>query len=308
MFVQVLHRSVFLDQRDGGLLADPFHPRHVVRGIPHQRQHVDHLLRCHAEAFLHPCDVDDFRRLPRLCRFVDLHPFGHKLEEILVRGDAEHLVSRILAPARNGADNIVRLVAGNFQAGDMIVADQLLHADKLRNHLLREVRTVRLVGLELIVAERFGRAVPRHGNQVRLLLFQQAFKVGDKRKRGPGRLSFSGAKSGVQQRIISAKKDGHAVDQIESFHGEIQTSKFRIKKGRSGDPPDGWSGEVNERRATAARSDYPTVCRLRIPQPLRGGGSAFIIPLSMLPKRRAVEFFRRKMPVSGQFCILPVEF
>ena len=74
----------------------PGHALDVVDAVAHQRQHVDHLIRPHAEL------LDDARRVVPgafIARVEDANAVADELEEILVAGDDRDLESGARAPA-----------------------------------------------------------------------------------------------------------------------------------------------------------------------------------------------------------------
>ena len=156
--------AVFLDQLGGGLGANPEDTGNVIDRIAHQREHVTHLFRSDAKLFR------DFGQVDALV----LHGIEHvdlaatfstgadQLHQVLVRGDDRHVPALTRGSARIGGNQIVRLEALFFDAGQRKCARGIADQRKLRAQILGRGRAVGLVfGID-IVAERFAARIQDH--------------------------------------------------------------------------------------------------------------------------------------------------
>ena len=120
-----LQRAILGDQLQRRLFAHARHAGNVVRRVAHQALHVDHLLRFEAVDLL-----NIFRRDPdgvrdALFRVENGRFFARELEGVPVAGDEHGLPALALALGGDGAQNVVRLVAGQLQNGQPHSDDQL---------------------------------------------------------------------------------------------------------------------------------------------------------------------------------------
>ncbi|MBA7476207.1 hypothetical protein ES707_11589 [subsurface metagenome] len=147
---QLFQIAILDNQLRRGLDADAGHTRHVVGGIAGQRLHFHHLLRRHAELFDHLRDAD-----ATVLHGVEHHDLvGHQLHQILVRGHDGRGGAALGREPGIGRNQVVRLEANLFQAGQIEGAHGVADQSELRDQIVGRGRAVRLVvGIEL-VAER----------------------------------------------------------------------------------------------------------------------------------------------------------
>ena len=183
--VDVLEGAPVLQEGFRRLLADAGHAGDVVGGVALERLEVDHA------PGLKAVDLDEFvavvagglaaahGRDGELDRDVG----ADELQIILVAGDDDAVVPRALAARRDGADDVVGLVALQLQAGDVHGVEHLLEHGQLRGELVGHAAAARLVLGELLVAKRRPREVERDAHGVggfrRELLFQNVQKAVD---------------------------------------------------------------------------------------------------------------------------------
>ena len=74
--------------------------------------------------FTNLLNAHDFRLIPESWRFVDQNFIGYKLAEIFIRGDHICRESFFFRFARQGTDNVVRLIAFQFEDRDFKAFDQ----------------------------------------------------------------------------------------------------------------------------------------------------------------------------------------
>ena len=105
------------------LFADPRHAGDVVDRVAHQRQHVGHLLRRHAEVLGRPPRVVE---LVRARCGSSATSVADELHHVLVGGDQDDVEARRRGLARQRADDVVGLVVLELEARDAERLDRAL--------------------------------------------------------------------------------------------------------------------------------------------------------------------------------------
>ncbi len=226
---EILQRAVLLDQPLGPLLADPRHARDVVDRVPHQGQDVGHLLGRHAEV------LGDLLRSVELVApgVVERDPGLDELHQVLVGGDQHHLVAGLGRAAGEGAQHVVRLVAGELQDGDAVGLQHPADQRDLALQVLRHRAAVRLVVLELVAAEG-PPPLERHPDQLRVLLAQELLEHGHEAVDGVGGLA-AGVRE-VADRVEGAEDVRVPVDQEQTGTGVAGRGGARLsRQGHGGD-------------------------------------------------------------------------
>ncbi len=170
VLVEVLDRAELLDERRRRLLAHPRNAGDVVGGVALEADEVGDLGGRHAEALDHAG------------RRVDLHvghaaPRGHHpdvvvddLQRVAVAGDHERAAALPLGLFGERAEDVVGLVARLHQVGDAERVHEARQVRPLPRERLGHGRPLRLVAVELVVAEGLLAGVPghRHGGRLEL--------------------------------------------------------------------------------------------------------------------------------------------
>ena len=168
--IDVVNAAIGLYQRHGGLFSDTGHAGDVVAAVPRQRLQVDHVNG--VEAVLRPERL--LRHIPRAVipsagQQEHAGAVGDQLQAVPVAGGDDAVPALRLAPAADGAEQVVGLVARQLIAGNGHGGQHLLE----RQHLLRQLvghalagGLVRGIGL---VPER--RLPPVEGHAYRVGLF-----------------------------------------------------------------------------------------------------------------------------------------
>jgi hypothetical protein len=99
----------------------PGTPGHVVDAVAHQREHVGDLARPHSEERLDAGLVEE----DLLSGVEHAHVRADELEHVLVGGHDDDLVSGLRAARGEGADHVVRLVAGQLEDRDAVGVEDL---------------------------------------------------------------------------------------------------------------------------------------------------------------------------------------
>ncbi len=206
--------TIFLDELRGGLDPDTGDARHVVGGIAGERLHVDDLFRRHAEL------LDDLvaRNVLELHRVEHVDAVVHELHQILVgRNDGDARACLMREP-RIGGDEIVRLEAGLFDAGEAEGAGRIAHQRELRHEIFRRFDPVCLVFGINVVAESLRARIENDGEMGRLELvlrvLDQLVKHVAEARDGADRKPI-GLASERRQRMIGAEDVARAIDQEE---------------------------------------------------------------------------------------------
>ena len=163
---KLFNRAELGDQLHRRLLADPLHAGNIVRRIAHEPHDLDDARRFHAEPF------ETFRFAEPLVfyRVVDAHVGRQELEHILIAGDDDDVEPGPFRLVRERADQIVRLVPGLPDSGNIKSFHHAMDVGNLGAHAVRHRRPLRLVVFELRVAQGRPLFVERHDEAIRLLL------------------------------------------------------------------------------------------------------------------------------------------
>ena len=101
-------------------------------------------------------------------RIVHAHVRRQELEHVLVAGDDDDVEAGLFRLVRKRADQIVRLVAGLPDGGNVEGIHHTMDVGNLGAHAFRHRRSLRLVGLELRMPQRRALFVKRHDEAIRL--------------------------------------------------------------------------------------------------------------------------------------------
>ena len=164
---EVFQASPLLEELEGGLLPDALDPGEVVGGVPHEGAEVHPLLRPEAVLLPKPLRGDEVA-----LGVEDGDAVGDELVEVAVGGEDAHLVPLLFRLLGQGGENVVRLVAGDLEAGKPQEVHQLLDEGELPGEVLGGRGPPRLVGLVGLVAEGGGLGVKDHEDGLVPVLLQ----------------------------------------------------------------------------------------------------------------------------------------
>ena len=204
--------AVFGDELCCRLDADAGHARHVVCRIAGQRLDVDHLFRRDAEFLQHLGRIDR----PVLDRIQHLHAIAHQLHQILVRRNDDDLRAHLARLIGIGGDQIVGLVAGQFDAGHVEGAHRLADQRELRDQLFRRLGPVRLVLVVDLVAEGLAAGIEDDGQMIGAGIVHQPHQHRGEAEHRIGRRAVRARHR--RQGVEGAEDIARAVDQIEIAH------------------------------------------------------------------------------------------
>ena len=176
--VDVFHRAVFAHKLQSGLLAHAGHTRDIVGAVAHEGLEIHHLRRVKA-VFLpeHRGGIVDGLRAPHAGLDVaDRGGVGDELEAVLVAGDDHAVPALFRTFYRDGAQNIVGLVARHLIAADAHGVQRLLQNRHLGRQFLGHAFALGLVAFVGLVAEGGLAPVKADAHSVGLLLIQHALQ------------------------------------------------------------------------------------------------------------------------------------
>ena len=210
--------AVALYQIHGGLLADPRHPRNVVRAVAHQRLEVDHEGRLEAVLLTKAlrCIEDGFGLPHPAFHVADRGTVRDKLKAVLVPGDDDTVVSLLLGDAGERAQNVIRLIARQLQMGHAHHVQQVLQHRHLYRQFLGHGLALGLI--EVIAPMPESRFPPVKGDAdcLRLLILIEMLKNRKKAVNGVGRRAVRGVQlANAEEGTVH---DAVSVDEHE-FHG-----------------------------------------------------------------------------------------
>ena len=190
--VHTLERAEVVQQLHGGLFADAGHARNVVRRIAHERLEVNQANWVEAVFLAESGGVVGL--IGGLSHAGgDQHngrAAADQLEAVPVTGDDHAGVAVLVRAAADGAEQVIRLVACLFAAGNAQSIEHLLCNRQLRRQLIRHPLAGGLIGVEFKVAEGFLLHVKADDGAVGLLLVLQFEQRSQKAVYGVGRQSL----------------------------------------------------------------------------------------------------------------------
>ncbi len=188
MSEEVLDRSPLSHQLPGGLFAHPGNAGNVVGAVAHQAEDVDDLLgTLHPPEFAQGGEIDDVVFAAAAPGFPHRAGLGDQLSEILVGGDHEGFeVTPGVGLPGEGADDVVGLVAVQFEDRDVERFTEALEVGEGGGQFLRHVLAVGLVlGKELVAGSGRG-GVEGHREVGGLLFFENGQEGVGKPEEGRG--------------------------------------------------------------------------------------------------------------------------
>ena len=172
MLVHAVERAEVVQQLHGGLFTDTGHARNVVRGIAHERLEVDEMDGVEAVFLAESGGVVGL--IGGLAHAGGNQHNGRaaadQLEAVPVTGYDHAGVAVLVRAAADGAEQVIRLVARLFAAGNAQGIEHLLCNRQLRRQLIRHALAGGLVGVEFEVTEGFLLHVKADDGAVGLLL------------------------------------------------------------------------------------------------------------------------------------------
>ncbi len=211
---QILNGAELCNEFDGRLFADALHARNVVRTVSHQPHDFHHARRLDAEAL-------QALRFPGPLVFhgVEDADLGREeLKHVLVARDDDNVVAGLLGLHGQGADEVIRLIAGDAQARNVEGLDHAVNVGNLRLHAFRHGRALGFIVLEGLVAERWPLFIEGHRQAVRLVL---ADDLQERGREAVNRVRLESLAVGKRGQGEEGPVDvGAAVDEIQGRHGD----------------------------------------------------------------------------------------
>ena len=213
--------AVLLHQVPGALLPDALHALDVVAGVPHEGEHVHHLLGPDPEPLLDPGPVDP--HLPiAVVQDLDAAHVVHQLQEILVRAHDDTRHSGSAGLGGQGAHDVVGLVPRQFHDADVQGLGQVPDQGDLRAQVLGHLGAVGLVVRIDLVPEGGLGPVEDHGQVGGLVLGHQ--------RQHHARHGHGGAVLEAQVAVVRPENEREGVDQVKAV---LSHSPPRCSGGRS---------------------------------------------------------------------------
>ena len=169
MCEHALHAAVFAQQLQRGLFAHARHAGDVVGSVAHEAFEVGHLRGSHAVLREHRGRVELDRIADAAAGIEHVRRIRHQLQSVAVAGDKHGGQPRLLAPACERAENIVRLERRHLDDRRAHRPKQLLHARKLRAQPFVGGLAGAFIGVVRQMAESGAVHVERHGEVARLV-------------------------------------------------------------------------------------------------------------------------------------------
>ncbi len=211
---QRVERAELRDEVARALVADAGHALDVVDRVADEREHVDHLLRRHAEL------LDDAGRVVPgafVAGVEHANPPADELEKVLVARDDGHVVALGRRLQRQRPDDIVRLEPLGCQHRHAEGGAGLVDERHLLDQVGRHRRPVGFVVFGEVVAERAAGQVEGGRDGVGLVVGQQLAQHRDETVDGVGRAPVGAGQAA--DRVVRPVHLRRAVDQEEGGHG-----------------------------------------------------------------------------------------
>ena len=192
--IDLIQGVVGLQQRDGRLLAHPAYAGDVIGGVAHQGLVIYDLIGPHAQVALHLLGqvILGFGELA--ARQVHHHPLVDQLQQVAVAGDDLDPQAFLYRLHGDAAEDVIGLVAFQFQARNAKGVHHLADAHHLRAQVVGHFFPGSLVRREILVAEGVA-PVEGYSQIIRLLLFQQAQQHAGEAKHPRGGLAIRSRKA-----------------------------------------------------------------------------------------------------------------
>ncbi len=182
---QLIQGTEFLNQLDGCFLADARHAGDVVGAVSRQAEDIRHQFRADTEAFDYLGNTGGLA----LHGVQQRHPFVDDLHQVLVAGDHYHATAGGAVAGGQGPDDVVGLVAGQFQGRDVEGPHHVADRPHLGPQVVGHGGPVGLVvGIEA-GSEGDPAHVENHRHVLRVMVLEQLEQHLDKAVDGIGRVA-----------------------------------------------------------------------------------------------------------------------
>ena len=163
------------------------HPRNIIRGIPHQSEIINDLLRVDIKLLLHPLTIQH-----RISHGVNQAHLGiHQLCQILIPSRDHHRPTLSTGLTCQSANHIIRLHPRHTQQRQAQSLHQLMQRRNLLTQLIRHRRTVSLILSIEIITKGLTLGIKHHRHMTRLIGIEQATQHIHHAIDGPRRLTRS---------------------------------------------------------------------------------------------------------------------
>ena len=227
---ELVEAAVLGDPLLGRDLAHARNARNVVRGVAHERQHVDDLPGRDPEELDHALLVEELLA----ARVEDADPAARdELEHVLVGRHDDDFEAGLRGTPGQGADDVVGFVARQLQDRDPVGLEDAADLGNLGREVHLHGGPVGLVAVVLLVPDRLLLAVEGHGQVVRRVLPEHLPEHRDEAVDGVGRPAGRGRKP--PDRVVRPVDVGHGVHEVEGRAGLRHGSRilWRAARGAS---------------------------------------------------------------------------
>ena len=223
--IDALDGAELLHQLYGAFLTDGGDAGDVVGGVALKGFHVDELLRGEAAEALPDLDFVEGELLGNLVLEEDADAGRDELEEVGIAGEDDGGEALGLGLGAEGAEEVVGLVAVHLHDGDAEGLHEAAHVGELSAEVVRHVRALGLVLLELLVAVSGRCAVEGEDDVGGTVIFHGPADHLGEAVDAPNLFSGLGDGEGVADGVPGAMDHGVAVHEEEEgfpVHGHLR--------------------------------------------------------------------------------------
>ena len=227
VLVEAFERPVLLQQLGRGLLADAGHAGDVVGRVALEPQEVGHLRRRDAVALRHLGRAVDGHVGDAFLRGDDARLVAGQLVGVLVARHQQRLVAQLLVAPGHGAQDVVAFPSLHAHDRHVHGLQQLLDDGELHLQVVVHGRTLCLVLLEGLRAERRAACVERADDGIGVRDVDELEQHGDEAEHGVGGPSVRRV-HGLGHGVIGAVHERVAVDDGNLFrHRASSVDRYR---------------------------------------------------------------------------------
>ena len=166
------------DQFRSGFRADTGDTGHIIGAVANQGEAVEQPVGAHLIFIFHPGRIHH----PVIHRVPHSDFFIHQLQQVLVPGDDDHLVTPAAKSQGCGADDVIGLDSSLFKTYQAHGLHHFLYIGQLGRKFIGHRRTVGLVLGVHLMPEHFAPAVESDGQMRGSLILQQFIEHTDEAK------------------------------------------------------------------------------------------------------------------------------
>ena len=215
---ETLDGAELLDELGRALLTDALDAGDVVRGVTHDREHVDDVVGGRPELLLDLFEPLDDEVDLRLEDVVELRRLTYELHEVLVTGDEHDLGASGLCLASQGPEDVISLEPGDLEDRDAVGAHHLAHVVELADEVLGHLLAGGLVLGELLVTEGRAGRVEGDGDLFGGLGLEDPTQGHREAIGRAGRAALGVREAGAEHREVGPVGEGCAIEEEDAGH------------------------------------------------------------------------------------------